>query len=137
MSYSDFTKMPVWQSALRLLKQIYSVTKAYPTDERFGLISDMRRAAHSIAHNIAEGFGRFEPKDKSRFYKISRGSVYELMSQILVSSELTYLPSELKTNLLKYCRQIIKELNAIIRTVEDPAQPQPQPQPKPQPDNSN
>lgn len=59
------------------------------------------------------------------------------MSQILVSSELTYLPSELKTNLLKYCRQIIKELNAIIRTVEDPAQPQPQPQPKPQPDNSN
>ncbi len=133
MSYSDFTKMPVWQSALRLLKQIYSVTKAYPTDERFGLISDMRRAAHSIAHNIAEGFGRFEPKDKSRFYKISRGSVYELMSQILVSSELTYLPSELKTNLLKYCRQIIKELNAIIRTVEDPAQPQP----KPKPDNSN
>lgn len=129
MSYSDFTKMPVWQSALRLLKQIYSVTKAYPTDERFGLISDMRRAAHSITHNIAEGFGRFEPKDKSRFYKISRGSVYELMSQILVSSELTYLPSELKTNLLKYCRQIIKELNAIIRTVEDPAQPKP--------DNSN
>lgn len=129
MSYSDFTKMPVWQSALRLLKQIYSVTKAYPTDERFGLISDMRRAANSIAHNIAEGFGRFEPKDKSRFYKISRGSVYELMSQILVSSELTYLPSELKTNLLKYCRQIIKELNAIIRTVEDPAQPKP--------DNSN
>lgn len=62
MSYTDFTEMPVWQSALRLLKQIYSVTKAYPTDERFGLISDMRRAANSIAHNIAEDLAGLNPR---------------------------------------------------------------------------
>ena len=78
MSYKDFTEMPVWQQALDLLLKIYDVTKKFPSNERFGLISDMRRCANSITHNIAEGFGRFESKDKTRFYKISRAAVLNL-----------------------------------------------------------
>ncbi|MFH1850850.1 MAG: four helix bundle protein [Candidatus Neomarinimicrobiota bacterium] len=131
MSYTDFTEMPVWQLALDLLLQIYSTTKAFPSTERFGLVSDMRRSANSITHNIAEGFGRFEPRDKTRFYKISRGSAYELMSQILVSAALSYLPEQAKANLINQSKSIIKELNAIIKTLESQSSPQPQPQPQP------
>ena len=75
MAFDDFTKMHVWQMAFQLLIKIYEITKKFPSEEKFGLVSDMRRAANSIVHNIAEGFGRYEPRDKTRFYKISRGSL--------------------------------------------------------------
>jgi four helix bundle protein len=91
MAYRDFTEMPVWRRGFDLLLAVYQASKSYPTDERFGLVSDTRRSANSIVHNIAEGFGRFEPKDKTRFYKIARGSAYELMSHVLVGHALTYL----------------------------------------------
>src|SRR5688572_5718886 len=119
MSYRDFTSMPVWKIAFNLLLEVYKVTKAFPSDERFGLTSDIRRAANSIVHNIAEGFGRYEAKDKTRFYKISRGSAYELMSQIMVSHALLYIENEnLKEQLLQNCRQIIGDLSSIIKTLE-------------------
>ena len=119
MSYQDFTKMRGYQAGFDLLLDIYKITKSFPVDERFGLTSDIRRAANSIVHNIAEGFGRYEARDKTRFYKISRGSVYELMSQILVSRSLTYIPEDQqKDQLLKSCQQVIGELNAIIKTLE-------------------
>ena len=119
MGFEDFTEMPVWQSAFKLLLKIYRVSKAFPVDERFGLISDMRRSANSIVHNIAEGFGRFEPKDKTRFYKISRGSTYELTSQILASYALEYIRDKgIKDDLIDDCKGIIQELNAIMKTLE-------------------
>ena len=83
--FRDFTQMSVWQRSLDLLLQIYELSKPFPVEERYGLTGDMRRASNSISHNIAEGFGRYEPRDKTRFYKISRGSGYELCSQIIVA----------------------------------------------------
>jgi four helix bundle protein len=100
VAYKDFTQMNVWKLAFKLLKIIYDANKSFPSEERFGLISDMRRAANSITHNIAEGYGRFEPRDKTRLYKISRGSSYELLSQTLVAEELNYLQSQSKKLLL-------------------------------------
>lgn len=88
MTYRDFTEMPGWLMAFDLLLDVYRITKKYPKDEVYSLVSDMRRAANSITHNVAEGFGRFEPKDKTRFYKIARASGYEIMSQTLVSETL-------------------------------------------------
>lgn len=78
MAYKDFTEMAVWQKGFKLLLKVYEVTKAYPKEEKYGLVSDMRRAANSVTNNISEGFGRYEKLDKTRFYKISRGSCYEL-----------------------------------------------------------
>jgi len=118
MAYKDFTEMPVWQIAFQLTLEIYKVTKSFPSEERFGLISDMRRAANSITHNIAEGFGRYEARDKTRFYKIARGSAFELMSQTMISHHLTYLNETLQNGLLRECRKIIKNLNAMIKTLE-------------------
>ncbi len=88
MAFKDFIELPVWKNAVNLLPEIYRVTKEFPADERFGMVSDMRRAVNSVGHNIAGGFGRFEHKDKTRFYKISRGSSYELISQLFVSHTL-------------------------------------------------
>jgi four helix bundle protein len=88
--------MPVWQEGFNLLLEIYRVSKGFPADERFGLTADIRRSANSIVHNIAEGFGRYESKDKTRFYKISRGSAYELISQILVVMRYCILIMKLK-----------------------------------------
>lgn len=119
MRYRDFTEMPVWKLAFELLLKIYTITKTFPMDERFGLTSDMRRAANSITHNIAEGFGRYEPRDKTRIYKISRGSAYELMSQILVAHALSFIKDEkIKDGIIKMCRDIIQDINSIIKTLE-------------------
>lgn len=120
MGYQDFTEMTVWQQSFELLVPPWrdKNTKNYPSDERFGLVSDMRRSANSITHNIAEGFGRFETKDKTRFYKISRGSTYELISQLLVSVALSYINEKTKNVLVESARKIIEELNALIHSLE-------------------
>ncbi len=83
--FNDFRDMSVWQKAFSLLRDVYRIIKKFPADERYALANDLKRAANSVCHNVAEGYGRYEPKDKSRFYKISRGSSYEAMSQLLVA----------------------------------------------------
>ena len=104
---------------------IYEVTKTYPTDERFCLISDMRRAANSITHNIAEGFGRVESRDQTRFYKISRGSTFELISQVIVSSKLGYISEKEQRFYTTQCKEIIKNINFLMKSIESPSNPQP------------
>lgn len=119
MKYPDFTSMPVYQKALELLIKIYEITKKFPPEEKYGLTIDIRKAANSVLHNIAEGFGRFEPKDKTRFYKISRGSAYELMSQSIVSFKLEYIKEEsVLEKILSESNDIIQELNSLIKLIE-------------------
>lgn len=116
--YNDFRDMPVWQKAFNLLIEIYKLIKLFPPDERYALTDDLKRAANSVVHNIAEGYGRFEPRDKSRLYKISRGSAYESMSQILVAESQEYLSSETSENLILRYKEVIEELNALIFSLE-------------------
>ena len=119
MQYTDFTNMPVWQKSVELLLKIYRITKHFPPEEKFGLTSDMRRAANSISHNIAEGFGRYEPRDKTRFYKISRGSGYEIMSQSIVANKLGYIKEKnILDEIINSSTEIVKELTALIKSLE-------------------
>lgn len=101
MAYKEFTEMSVWQKAYDLVMKIYRITKDYPSDEKYGRVSDMRRAANSISNNIAEGFGRYEPRDKTRFYKISRGSAYELLNQTLLSNGLNFIDTKILNEIKK------------------------------------
>jgi four helix bundle protein len=119
MKYDDFTQMPVYQKALDLLVMIYSIVKTYPKEELYILVSDMKRAVNSMSHNIAEGLGRFEAKDKTRFYKISRGSGYELISQTITSGRLGYIHSSKEIEIKNLIFEIISELNSIIKTLEN------------------
>jgi four helix bundle protein len=119
MEYPDFTNMSVWKKSIELLLKIYEITKSFPADERFGLISDMRRAVNSISHNLAEGYGRFEPRDKTRFYKISRGSGYELMSQLFASFKLGYIIDKtILDEIIVATTEIVNELTALIISLE-------------------
>lgn len=122
MEYPDFMNMSVWKKSIELLMKIYEVTKSFPSDERFGLISDMRRAVNSISHNFAEGFGRYEPRDKTRFYKISRGSGYELMSQSFASFKLGFISDRTTLDeLISSTSEIVNELTALIISLEKKA----------------
>lgn len=94
MKIFSFEKLTVWQKARKLSIVIYKVTKLFPEDERFGLISQMRRCAISISSNIAEGTGRHSAKDKARFTEIAYGSALELLNQAILSNDLEFLSDE-------------------------------------------
>jgi four helix bundle protein len=87
----SFTDLQVWQEAHQLVLGVYLLTRKFPKEEQFGLIIQLRRAAVSITSNIAEGFGRFTYKEKARFYYISSGSLSELMNQLLIAKDLSYI----------------------------------------------
>ncbi len=87
----SFQDLLVWQKAHALVLQVYRVTRSFPAEEKFGLISQMRRAAVSIPANIAEGFKKQGRKDKAKFYNIAQGSLEELRYYIILSTDLHYL----------------------------------------------
>lgn len=97
----------------------YSIIKKFPADERFALTDQLKRAANSVVHNLAEGYGRYESKDKTRFYKISRGSAFESMSQILVAESQNYLSTETSENIIERYKKVIEEINALIHHLEN------------------
>lgn len=88
-----FEDLEVWQYAHRLVLIVYKITKGFPNGERFGLISQMRRAAVSIAANIAEGFKKRGIRDKANFYNTAQGSLEELRYYLILSKDLGYLES--------------------------------------------
>ena len=118
MAYKDFTGMSVWRKAFYLLKKVYKLTQKYPESERFCLIADMRRAANSVTNNISEGFGRYESYDKTRFYKIARGSCYEIINQSLASGAFRYMSETDKNELVNGYKEVISELDSMIKTIE-------------------
>jgi four helix bundle protein len=93
-SAQSFQDLKVWQKAHQLVLEVYKVTRSFPAEERFGLVSQMRRAAVSIPANIAEGFARRGIKDKLNFYNISNSSLEELKYYLILSEDLKYLPSK-------------------------------------------
>jgi four helix bundle protein len=90
-----FESLGVWRKAHALVLAVYEATGGLPTEERFGLTSQMRRAAVSIAANIAEGARRQTAKDQAHFYSIARGSLEELRYYLILTRDLRYLSGEL------------------------------------------
>ena len=81
----DFRKLDVWLKAIDFSTRIHNITKKYPKEEIYGLVSQLRRASVSIFSNIAEGYSRTSKKDFARFREFSIGSAFEMESQLLVS----------------------------------------------------
>ncbi len=84
----DFHDLIVWQKAIDLTVCIYKLTRAFPENEKYGLVSQMRRACVSIASNIAEGRGRLNPAEFRQFLGLAQGSMFELKTQLLVARKL-------------------------------------------------
>ncbi len=109
-----FTDLIAWQNAHQLALEIYQCTKEFPDDERFGLVNQMRRAAVSVSANIAEGFGRGTAKDKTQFYLIAVGSLYEVESQLLIAKDLGYITKT--SNVTELIISVDKLLKGLIRS---------------------
>ena len=90
MAIERFEQLEVWQEAHRMVLDVYGTTKSFPAGEKFGLVSQMRRAAVSVPANIAEGFKRRGLKDKSHFYNMAQGSLEELRYYFVLSRDLSY-----------------------------------------------
>ena len=86
-----FERLDVWKKAIEFADLVYRVTRSFPEDERFGLTSQMRRAAVSVSSNIAEGSARFSKADFARFIEIATGSLLEVVSQSFVSRRQGFL----------------------------------------------
>jgi four helix bundle protein len=90
----SFEDLKVWQEARKLAVMVYELTRSFPKEEMFGLSIQMRRAAISIASNIAEGSSRGTKKDQLRFYEIAYGSAIELLNQCVISTDLGLMTKE-------------------------------------------
>ena len=90
----NFEKLEVWQKAIDFADLIYSETRAFPSDERFGLTNQLRRAAVSISSNIAEGSSRSSKSDFARFVEIATGSVFEAVSQAFIAQRQSFLSED-------------------------------------------
>ena len=94
MKVYSFEKLESWQHARKLAVWIYGITQKFPAEEKFGIISQMRRAAISIASNLAEGTSRKTSKDQSHFSTISYSSTIELLNDLIIANDLKFLPDE-------------------------------------------
>lgn len=90
----SFTDLEAWRKGHQLVLVIYEITRQFPKDEIFGLISQMRRCVVSITCNIAEGFSRRTWREKIQFYSIACGSLTELQNQLLIARDVGYLSNE-------------------------------------------
>ncbi|MEQ1849345.1 MAG: four helix bundle protein [Candidatus Peribacteraceae bacterium] len=93
-SIQSFTGLVTWKEAHKLVLMVYPVTKNFPTDERFGLVSQLRRSSVSVSSNIAEGFRRRSREEKRRFYEMAQSSLTEVQNQILISRDIGYMDKE-------------------------------------------
>src|SRR5690242_18001015 len=90
----NYEKLETWQEAIAFADLIYSITKSFPSDERFGLTNQMRRAAVSVSSNLAEGSSRNSRTDFARFVEIATGSLFEVVSQSFVARKQNFLSED-------------------------------------------
>jgi len=111
----SFKDLDVWKESHKLVLMIYKITKSFPKDELFGLVSQIRRSAVSITSNIAEGFSRSSYKEKAQFYSISLGSLTELENQLLVAKDIGYIAGNNFNSISDQMISVHRLLNAFIK----------------------
>ncbi|HMU35072.1 MAG TPA: four helix bundle protein [Pyrinomonadaceae bacterium] len=113
----SFKSLIVWQKSITLVKQVYLLTGTFPAEEKFGIISQMRRAAVSIPSNIAEGQARRTTGDYIRFVSNAEGSLAELETQLIISIEIGFCDKTSADGCFALMTEIRKMLNALRRSL--------------------
>lgn len=109
----SFEKLEAWRKSKELVKTIYQVAQILPNEEKFGMISQMKRAAVSIASNLAEGSARKTNKDQAHFTTISYGSLMELLNLSIIAFELEYISEKFYLDIRVQIQEISAMLNAL------------------------
>jgi four helix bundle protein len=123
--FKSYKDLIAWQKAILLVTEIYAVTRTFPGDEKFGLTSQLNRAAVSVPSNIAEGWGRETSKNFVQFLRNSRGSLMEIQTQLIIAKNLGYINSdkfdaitEMSEEVGKIIHGLIKSINKKLKAVE-------------------
>ena len=116
----DFRKLQVWEKAHRFVLDIYRTSKNFPSDEKYGLTSQIRRASASIPTNIAEGCGRGGNREFAQFLRIAMGSASEVEYLLILVRDLDYVSPDRSTELESSLLEIKRMLNALIQKVQVP-----------------
>ena len=110
----DFTDLLAWKEGHALVLETYSLTKKFPKEEIFGLVSQMRRAAVSVTSNIAEGYGRQGYKEKVQFFYLAQGSLIELKNQLLIARDVSFITAVEFEGIMKQADTAHKLLQGLI-----------------------
>ena len=109
----SFEKLKVWQEAIDFSIKVYGITKNFPSDEKFGITSQLKRASNSISANIAEGTSRITNKDKAHFSTIAFSSTMEVLNHIILCNKLDFITDEIYNDLRNRVYKISNMLNAL------------------------
>ena len=115
----NYRELKVWQKAYQVCIDIYKITKVFPREERYGLTSQIRRAAVSVPSNIAEGYGRKTTQEYIQALYIAYGSNCELETQILLSGDLGYIKLDVLNKLQENIKGVERMLKALIKSLEN------------------
>jgi len=114
MTYTyGFEKLDVWKQSKDLVVCVYGITKNFPKEEKYSLVSQINRAAVSVPSNIAEGSSRSSRKEQAHFTQIAYGSLIELLTQLIISQEIGYISNDEYLNLRKSIEEITNKLNSL------------------------
>lgn len=113
-----FRDLNAWQQCRKVYRMIYDCTRQFPEEERFGLVSQMRRAAVSASSNLAEGFGRSSSQDKAHFYVMARGSITELQNQIILATDVKLINDVNSQTILKELKLAHKMVVGLIKVTK-------------------
>lgn len=112
---STYRDLKAWQTAMDMVQDIYGLTQAFPKEETYGLTIQLRRAAVSIASNIAEGKGRSSDKELLHFLSNAKGSLFEVETQLMIADRLGYLTHAQGEALLSQAAEVGRLLNGLMR----------------------
>lgn len=115
---NSYKELNVWQKSIDLVKQVYALTKTFPKEERYALTDQINRAVVSIPSNIAEGNGRNSTKDYIHFLNISRGSLYEVNTQMYIANQLGYITDNVYSDLSDEIDVIGRMLNKLVKAID-------------------
>lgn len=115
---STFRDLLIWQKSMEYVTDIYATTKKFPDEEKFGLVSQLRRSAVSIPSNISEGYGRNSSNEFARFLNIAMGSLFEVQTQIGIAQNLRFIDSKNFEKLYEQSREIERMMSSFIKSLD-------------------
>src|SRR3954463_12810195 len=118
MKVKAYTDLIAWKKAITLVKDVYAATKNFPRDEIYGLTSQLRRAAVSVPSNIAEGQGRGSTNEFRHFLGNSKGSLFEVQTQVHIAKELGYIEAAHAARLIESSDEVGRIINGLIKSLD-------------------
>lgn len=113
----NYKELHIWQKGIEIVKQVYLLTKQFPDTEKFGIVSQITRAAVSIPANIAEGSSRNSDKDYARFLQLSLGSAFEVQTYLVIAKEMNWASLEGINIIELLLEEEIKMIHRFINTL--------------------